>query len=102
MIPDEVVKGLDSILRLDYCIGTKNEQVLTSAISLIQDYQKLRERVSVENISQVIKESEKQWRREHTIDTEENIAEKIEEVELSKEYLKHQSEQIVIYLGGGE
>ena len=97
MTPDYVVKNLEGLLATGI-IDDNERFALETAISLLQDYQKLRGRVSVENISQVIKESEKQWRREHTIDTEENIAEKIE-VELSEEYLKYQSDKIITYIG---
>ena len=60
MTPDEVVKVLKdrlSGINYDTCpnmCGLKGNQALQSAISLIQDYQKLRERVSVEKIDKVI------------------------------------------------
>ena len=57
MTPDEVV-GVLKVLQEGWVPFTKGakypveHQALTSAISLIQDYQKLRERVSVEKIAE--------------------------------------------------
>jgi hypothetical protein len=58
MTPDEVVKVLSNLQSQisDLVTSTKAEeceQSLSSAISLIQDYQKLRERVSVEKIEKI-------------------------------------------------
>ena len=66
MIPDEVVKVLKAELELCKRIGISHHlpnkdmlnriEALSSAISLIQDYQKLRERVSVEKIAKLMGE----------------------------------------------
>ena len=60
MIPDEVVKVLEIIngsgklkRSPEVNLIPDEHQALQSAISLLQDYQELRERVSVEKISQV-------------------------------------------------
>ena len=61
MTPDEVVKVLEGMLDGKYPISNvvgndKSEIVkaLSSAITFLQDYQKLRERVSVEKIDKII------------------------------------------------
>jgi hypothetical protein len=58
MTPDEVVKVLKEIkeygLDPDCFSNADKQQALSTAITLIQDYQKLRERVSVEAISFLI------------------------------------------------
>jgi hypothetical protein len=48
MTPDEVVKILQELVHAEI---NEDQEALQSAISLIQDYQKLRERVSVEKIA---------------------------------------------------
>jgi hypothetical protein len=64
MTPDEVVNTLKEMQKNLFDaqaltpIGTRNLQSISSAISLLQDYQKLRERVSVENVMLIIKSDE--------------------------------------------
>ena len=59
MTPDEVVKVLEEYFDEANVGGQPNkylirkQQALSSAISLIQDYQKLRKRVSVEKIEKI-------------------------------------------------
>ena len=43
MTPDEVVKGLELIIKYPKQVGDSDTPALQSAISQIQDYQKLRE-----------------------------------------------------------
>ena len=59
MTPDEVeaIKTIEE-MREGYHKYGKTYKALTSAITQIQDYQKLRERVSVEKISGVIHDTE--------------------------------------------
>jgi len=52
MTPDEVVKELEIHYQTNCMVGDIGVAI-KSAISSLQDYQKLRERVSVEKISQV-------------------------------------------------
>ena len=65
MTPDEVVKELQKELEYQRALldprsedmnkgSEKLAQAIQSAISLIQDYQKLRERVSVEGVENII------------------------------------------------
>jgi len=60
MTPDEVVKVLNNFLSDSNFPGKspRAKQALSSAICLIQDYQKLRERVSVEKIFNIILDQE--------------------------------------------
>ena len=55
MIPDEVVKNLQDLLKDDWDLmrWKEAEQAFRTAISLIQDYQKLREKLSVEKIEKI-------------------------------------------------
>ena len=84
MTPDEVVKVLEEYFDEANVGGQPNkylirkQQALSSAISLIQDYQKLRERVSVEKIEQVL----------YGITDRDNLT-------------PYRAEAIVTYLGGG-
>jgi len=64
MTPDEVVKVLEnenkklrevSDMLAEDCTGSELYKAIKSTISLIQDYQKLRERVSVEKILDITK-----------------------------------------------
>ncbi len=52
MTPDEVVGSLQGIF--SYGLSIKQTQALQSAISLIQDYQKLRERIDKGKIKTMI------------------------------------------------
>ena len=61
MTPDEVVTNLEANIEHHNCRNDDQSscaycQNTISAISLIQDYQKLRERVSVEKIDKIIDE----------------------------------------------
>ena len=64
MTPDEVVDTINTLLKIKrigetgkcdaLTLETDEVEALSSAISLIQDYQKLREKVSVEKIAEII------------------------------------------------
>ncbi|MFA5724518.1 MAG: hypothetical protein WC979_09765 [Candidatus Pacearchaeota archaeon] len=60
MTPDEVVEKLGEIKEEDVHHRLEDSEIeaIQSAISLIQDYQKLRERVSVEKIAEIIYDKE--------------------------------------------
>lgn len=55
MTPDEVVKVLEEIIKYPKQVGDSDTPALQSAITLIQDYQKLREKISVEKIEEKLK-----------------------------------------------
>jgi DNA polymerase III delta prime subunit len=55
MTPDEVVKELEILNQLTNIEWYgKEREAIRSAISLLQDYQKLRERISMENIAKIL------------------------------------------------
>ena len=56
MTPDEMVNKLAEILKFTAPLEPSEKQALYSAITQIQDYQKLRERVSVEKIRNLLTE----------------------------------------------
>ena len=92
MTPDEVVKVLNERLCIVHTTTDVEYSIaLSSAITLIQDYQKLRERVSVEKIDSLIRNYA--FRHECNLGNEGIILEKsICEI----------AQAIVTYLGGGE
>jgi len=56
MTPDEVVKELEALYKTgNNFLEADEPEAIRTAISLIQDYQKLRERVSVEKIEEIIR-----------------------------------------------
>ena len=59
MIPDEVVKNLQDLLKDDWDLMRWKEAELAfrTAISLIQDYQKLRERIDEGKITEVVRKT---------------------------------------------
>ena len=57
MTPDEVVKVLEEIIKYPKQVGDSDTPALQFAITLLQDYQKLRERVSVEKIAMEIEKA---------------------------------------------
>jgi len=109
MTPDEVMINLEEIFRQKreiekYDTGifankTKQEvEAISAAITQIQDYQKLRERMSVEKIDEIVQNTiEGVVTKNKNVHNEDKFFEVLNEVEI----VNGIAQAIVTYLGGG-